>query len=186
MPTTNTNTTEECRDLRIWCARFKRNGFCEPGHEKYNFTLENCRDTCGFCQAPEGCRDKNPVDCPKFAEKNCGNGDYQKTCAKTCGVCQEESTTTEQPTTTTTTTTTTEEPTCFDEDLSCPSYVEKGYCSLSSQYFSYMKQSCANSCQFCQPTSCQDTYKDCGSSWLGYCDSSFEFRASCRATCGYC
>ena len=173
-PTITTEQPGECRDKKMWCARYKRRGWCRPANKNYNFALENCQNTCGFCNGEDGCNDIF-VDCPSYADRFCAKkNDFRKSCQKTCGSCVEVTSTTEQPT-------------CFDVNYTCDYYVSQGYCASDSLYFKWMGENCANSCGFCPSLECQDTYADCaGSVSSGYCDSSFRFRKSCRASCGDC
>merc|ERR1711994_224593 len=82
-----TTTSGDCRDKRMWCIRYKMRGWCRPGHRKYQFALENCQNTCTFCQREDGCHDHYD-SCREFLDLGyCNKRNFQRSCRRSCGYC---------------------------------------------------------------------------------------------------
>uniref|UniRef100_A0A914DND9 Metalloendopeptidase n=1 Tax=Acrobeloides nanus TaxID=290746 RepID=A0A914DND9_9BILA len=129
----------------------------------------NCADFISSCSTDA----TMPVDCPV-----------------TCGTCPGAGpiATTAQPIT------------CVnvDSDADCDYWKSQGYCSSSSQYYSYMTQNCPKSCGTCSAPPTQPPCVNSGAAdadcnyWagLGYCDTSSVYYTwmtqNCQKACATC
>jgi len=87
---------------------------------------------------------------------------------------------------------------CANTDVNCDSWAQIGYCSSTSEYYSFMRSTCAKACRFCGSGgapggggSCQNTNPNCQSwSQIGYCSPSSQYysfmQSKCRQACGFC
>ncbi|XP_065067465.1 nematocyst expressed protein 8-like [Rhopilema esculentum] len=96
-------------------------------------------------------------------------------CRKSCDKCEEK---------------------CKDKDTDCEDWAKQGFCSKSSQWYSFMKDNCQDTCKICASKAeevkpCKDIEKDCVN-WkrAGYCAKSQSFfsfmQKNCMKTCGFC
>ena len=86
-PQPSTTNTPDCTDNWMWCARYKKRGWCKESHKKHKFALKNCQNTCEFCQRESVCHDYYGK-CAEYVDLGyCKKNNFKKSCMKSCGVC---------------------------------------------------------------------------------------------------
>ena len=86
-PQPSTTNTPDCMDNWMWCARYKKRGWCKESHKKHKFALKNCQNTCEFCKRDSDCHDYYGK-CAEYVDLGyCKKNNFKKSCMKSCGVC---------------------------------------------------------------------------------------------------
>ena len=147
--------------------------FSKPGSTK----LSDC------VKPPETCKDAlHTAECEEHNKAgHCNSKDYisklKLACKKTCAFCVAKETTEK----------------CEDLEDHCEYWSSLGYCSSTSQYYTYMQQNCKKSCGKCKASKCVlgadlDPSNTCRI-WKaqGYCSTSYDYmKDRCSKTCQIC
>ncbi|XP_065063795.1 plasma kallikrein-like isoform X2 [Rhopilema esculentum] len=110
----------------------------------------------------------------KSGECSSNPGYMLSNCRKSCDKCEEK---------------------CKDKDTDCEDWAKQGFCSKSSQWYSFMKDNCQDTCKICASketitSTCKDLYdtKECAI-WAksGECSKNPKWmHVNCQKSCGKC